>query len=410
MNKLYGIVYTDDGIYIEATVHTDNNRYRLHTIHRWNSESFIRRFLLHGKGLYLGATSRWTKKSSLLIKPDMIQVSTGELFNVCTFSSDIELHSALLADNLLGCVSDEVFLTTIPLYFTSNCPSDFLTIFSDDSGYLIGVTIEKRLMIALRMGPPGEQELTGIIARLERYWAIQSSALPLPDTIYWLGNKKYLSNDTFKNMPRYISMGGEIDTDLFAMKSVGVSICHGDTHITGFCGPHPRSRFRGIRSLTYSISLLLVGLCLLSLLVIGGTTLYDNRVLKKYRQQYRKEIVENDTIITLSRSSSSAARQYTETHKIFFFFIPWGYFLEALGRYRSKDLHLDRLGTKIEDGRNETVEIALTGWVKQRESVTDYIGNLKKTPFMRHIKLMSIERNLQSNILKFKIVCTIQAL
>jgi len=409
MPENVGIIYASDGTYVQVTAVQGKTGYSLKKKSKWNTTNALKRFLLLTKGVYVGCSTRWIKKTSILVRSDIKLVSTGDLFNVCTYNSDLQLHNSLLVNNCIGAVSDEIFLTTLPVYIEKVESSSFLTIFAGTEGYLIGVTIENRLIISVRIQDTSEHGLSGIMSRLERYWAIQSTATTLPDTIFWIGIRERIPENVFKNTPHVISLGTDFDSDQSALKAAGVALCHGERHIPLFSPATPASRFRKLRAYAYMFSLLVL-LCILAVWVnLGAWYLMQNLTLKRYQDHYFEQIIDNNSIITLTRSTNAVIRRYTRTHRIFSNRVPWGDFLEALGRYKTNDLHIDRLGTKLQSQKSQSPEIALTGWTKRRESVTDFIEQLKKMPFTKNIKLLSIEREAKINTFRFKILCMIQA-
>jgi Tfp pilus assembly protein PilN len=416
MQNLYGIVHTDDGRYIMASVRYDeSNVWKLAGLKQWESHNVLKRIFLLHRGIYFGIKS-WQKPqesdfsddnliSAIYDKPDVLASGNKGNLDIVTNSADLNAHKEALCANLLGVISEDAFLATIPLCMHGKTGDSFVTVYGNGQYYIIGITVNEKLLASFRMALGAHEKLSGHLGRIERYWNVKFPDVEFPDRIIAMGDPDH-TPDTAFDKPAY--RVESIPQDEHPLKAMGCALAQEKKVLPLFTKETQESFFRKKRTLIYSLSAGFLLLGLLSFTVLSGLNIWYNNKKTAYENEYQKVIGNNQEIKKLLKRSNELAETIMRLENTLSRQTTWGKFFHAIGNERPEDLFFERLGTEPVKDKEQAVRVALTGWSSKEGNITDFIAKLQGMPYITEVILSSIERNKKKrSIFGFKILCTL---
>lgn len=416
MQNLYGVVSNDDGRYVMAAMRSNEpNVWKLAKYTEWESHNLLRRILLFHRGVYFGIKS-WQKPRGSEINVDSTTIieqdTSGALkddgqraFDIITNDTSLDIHREALSSNLLGIVSEDSFLTAMPLYMYEKAGDSFITIYGNGSYYSIGFTSQKKLLVSFKMAPGDKEKLPGHLGRIERYWNRKFPDMPFPDTIITMGDPEHTPDAAFNQKVHRIE---DIPHDEHVLKAMGCALAQQNDLAPLFVKETPESSFRRKRTFMYGLSVGILFLGVGLLLFFSGMNIWFSNKKTAYENEYQKVIVNNQEIKKLLLRSNELAETITRLENTLSRQTIWGKFFHAIGKERPEGLYFERLGTEPLKDKEQVVRVAISGWTEKETNVTDFIAKLQDMPYVTQITLSSMERNKKKrSIFGFKVLCTL---
>lgn len=414
MENLYGIVHTEDGRYVMATIRSnDAGTWSLAKVRQWQSHNVLRGILLFHRGIYFGIASWWKPHqdnvpiTNMLIASDKSSVSTDTdgSFDVITHAADIDIHRETLQANLLAMVPEDTFLATLPLYLSDEAGDSFVSIYGSIDHYSIGVTIDRKLTVSFRMTPGSPERLSGHIGRIKRYWNMNFPDKSFPDTIVTIGDMTNTPDSAFEKSPIRVL---DTEKDIYVLKAMGSAFAQKESTVSRFAEQTPEASFRKKRTWIYGVSggLVCLGLCAVAL--FSGIDFWFVKKKAAYEEEYQHIVVYNQEVKKLTERNNELAETILRLEDTFTRRTLWGKFLHEIGKNKPGDLYFERFGSEPIPNNSQAIRIALSGWTPEEKSVTNFIAKLQNMPYVTQITPSSIERDKKKrSIYGFKILCTL---
>lgn len=377
----------------------------------------LHRMLLLNQGVYFGIPCWWKPHTSAIPIQNIIIgihetaeqdfLSSKAAFDAVANATEFGEHHGKLHNNLLGVVSEDAFLVTVPGAFHKNCGDDFIAIYCNGSFYTIGVVIAKTLLVSFRVSPPTKEALENHMGRIERYWQIRMSAKPFPDVFIALGARELFPQAV---CGRTLSFMEGLDIrDESSLKAIGVALVNTGWEAPRFADRTVEAGFRKMRSMLAVFSAGVLALGLLICACCMGLELWFNMQKARYEKEYQNVILNNQEIKQLLDGSNKLAQSIRTMEETFLHKTVWSKFLYTVAHARPDDLFFDRIGSEPVAGNPDAIHIAISGWTMRESSVTTFIARLQDLKFLSKITLMSMEReSSKQSVYGFKIVCVLQ--
>ena len=414
----HGIIHQNDGTYVHATVQLNKSgSWSFKKVKRWDGSSTLHQVLLLNQGIFLGIPCWWKPHtSSIPIQNVIIGIhettgqdflSSNAAFDAVANATEFGEHHGKLHNNLLGVVSEEAFLVTVPGAFRKNCQDDFVAIYNNGSFYTIGIVIAKTLLVSFRVSPPTKEALENHMGRIERYWQFRMPAKPFPDVFIALGARELFPGTV---CGRTLSFMEGLDTrDEPSLKAIGVALVNTGWEAPHFADQTVEAGFRNIRSMLAVFSAGVLALGVLICACCLGLELLFNTQRTAYEKEYQNVILNNQEIKQLLEGSNKLAQSIRTMEETFSRKTVWSKFLYTVANARPDDLYFDRIGSEPIAGNPEVIHMAISGWTMRESSVTTFIARLQDLKFLSKITLMSMERqSSKQSVYGFKVVCILQ--
>jgi hypothetical protein len=402
MKKIYGVIPTNEGDFVMATLEKTPKGWQKSQIKQWGIQDTFKNTLLLDKGVFLGLNSSWLRHSAPEYTEMKMALSDNE-FVVCTRQGNYNLYSNEIENNLLGVYPEDAYLSTIPLFMISQPLNSFVTLAKEDSVYKIGITINRRLNIVFTIIAEDLRQLQGHFARIKRYWFGLRNNIPFPETTYIL-NIPDISLDEIINI-RHITLP---DSEITVLKATGIALCGVEPIIPRFSGPTAACRFKSIRTLTYALSSILFVSTLLILLSVIGYNHYLKTNIAKCNEKYNEIIAKNKEIGQLLNDGDLLAEKFWRMESFASQQTNWAKLLHFIGMKRQKGLFIEKMGSDP-SANGANVRILFMGWSANDNEVTDLIRKLNTSEIVSDVKLTSLEREEKNlDFCKFKIICLLK--
>ncbi len=416
MKKCYGIVHSFDGRYVMAAMQcTEAGTWNPVEITQWQSQNILRRILLFHRGIYFGSTS-WWKPSGFDIPEDTMCKAAGDPdtltpplvpnhYDIVAYTADLDIHKEAFQSNLLAIVPEDLFLTALPLNLCNETGDSFVSVCGTEDLFLIGVTIERKLIAVYRMAPGTPENLSSYLGRIKRFWSITFDGVSFPEKVVAVGSIVELPDTAFEKAPIRVA---EDKKNISFLRAMGTAIAHKEEMAPAFTGPSPEASFRKVRTWLYGISvgLIITGLCAIA--VFSGINYWYVKKKGAYEAEYQDVIANNQDIKKLTDRNNELAETILRLEETFTRRTLWGRFLHEIGKSKPADLYFERFGSEPIKNNPQSIRIALTGWTPKELSVTKFIASLQDMPYVTQITLSSMERDKKNRSkYGFKILCTL---
>lgn len=412
MRNLYGIVHTEDGRYVMAAMRfNDSGSWVASGIRQWQSNNVIMPYLLFRRGISFGVNAWWRPRTSAIAIDNMVTAEsaaaeeTDQKYDLVTYSADLRIHTQVLKSNLIAVAPQDLFLATLPLNLHEKSTDSFLSICSGKDYYLIGVTVNQRLVISYKMAPCSEEKLPGYIGRIRRYWNINFPEIVFPETVFIIGDSSAIPDSAFVKHPVRVAEG---EDDINALRAMGVAFARDSDSVPLFASQTEESAFRKKRTLLYGVSAGLVAITLLILVFFIGINLWYGRRIDSFKAEYRRVISHNQDVKKIIDRNKELAETILRLENTFTHKTIWGKFLHVIASGKPDNLYFERLASEPVKEKGNVINIALNGWTENESSVTEFISTLQELPYVTQITLSSMERDKKKpSVYLFKILCTL---
>lgn len=410
MSRRYGIIATDEGKFVCATMYRQGKGWRCLNVRQWNSDNQLRNALLLARPVSLGISCHWLRTPPAE-KPDILVCGTEPSFVACTNRAGYELFTGALENNIVGVYPDDALLTTLPVHFASQAEDSFIALLFTDAAVRIGVTVNRTLIAAFSAVVSSAAELEGEIGRIERYLEKARPQSGFPSVRYTLDTSSFCSDEEIG--ARRIDCGTEVPGELRAM---GCALCgltsendntHGPTHNVPAFGDNFAAG--GVRKVFTAIVYGVAALFAVAVIATGTLALYsrfaDSRLLAA-KNDYLRILEGNTEIRELAATADTLSRRLMRINRQLSMRTTWGPFLHQLGSTRPRGLFLERLGSESVIDSVSATRIALAGWCENETVATEYIKALQESKYLSDVTLASMNRiSEQQTACRFKIIC-----
>ncbi len=379
----------------------------------WDSDKKLKTTLLFHRGVHVGIQSWWRPikatagmEQFTVALNDVSENDDDDQVNpqAIALTSDLNIQTQTFEHNLLSIVPQDCFLTTIPLAMSS-VGDTFVTIFGDQSHFLIGITRKRKLLVTYSLARKEGVSLTGFLGRIKRTWELKCPDVSFPDKMCVLGDPQQISDSLVGQSVVYIDTIPHAKKNLIA---IGSALAQEGAELPSFVKETDSAQFRTIRTWLYGVSLGLILLGVLSILGLGGINFWYSHKKNAYEAEYQKVIANNKEINKLLKRTDNLAETIMRLEETFSRQTLWGKFFLAVANERPENLYFERIGTEPIAGKDMAVRVAITGWTSQESSVTKFIGKLQEMSYVTEITLSSLERNKKKRtVFGYKILCTL---
>jgi len=408
MSTIHGIVPTQFGRYVIASLRKTENVITGVTVKSWNCDNKLRRFLLLHKGVYCGVPSFWKSAKSILPAEVFCNETPDNPFTIATDRIHADIHINALSQNLLGVVPDDAFLNTIPLYLNSKPEDSFIAIYSNEEYCKIGIVTNRKIHAVFRFTRCKISHIEFYIARIERYFKATCPHIHFPSHCFLIGADTGMVFDKFSLTPLPVIIGKKNIKDEDELKAIGVAFVKENGEVPLFTGATLQSSFRNVRAGSYIGSLSVVGAAILALVFIYAANIITSKNLGSYESQYNSMFSNNVSIKSIVARNESLAKAILSLEQEMSAYTNWTQLLNVLGTEKTDDILFDKLGSEpVADKKISAVRIAITGCARNEVAVTGLISRLQKISFLSKVTLASLaksEKNANTN--DFKILCT----
>ena len=417
MQHLYGIVSTDDDRYVMAAMTADEGgTWKLGKLTEWEHHAFSRVLLLFHRGVYYGITSWFKPRESTVVDDSLTPADYDTIekdadaaappaLSVVTNTTVLDAHREALSPNLLGMLSEDAFLATVPLCMHEKCGDSFVTVFGNGTCYRIGITENGTLTAVFRMAPGGHEKLPGHLGRIERFWHSRFPDKVFPEKILALGDPEFSPKTAFEKPVQRVQ---GVPREEHTLKAMGCALAQKKKVLPLFVGETPGAAFRKKRTILYGLSAATLLVSIMLLIAMVGMNAWYTGKKTAYENEYQRVIGNNKEIKKLLKRSNELAGTITRLENTLSRQTIWGKFFYTVGKERPEGLFFERFGTEPIPDEEQTVRVAISGWTAQETKVTDFIARLQEMPYVTHITLSSLERNKKrKSIFGFKVLCTL---
>jgi Tfp pilus assembly protein PilN len=351
--------------------------------------------------LRVGIPSHWIRQLSNETE-QFVTSSESTLFSPCVHESQTDFHARTLEKNCIGIFPDDAYLCTLPLHFGTHQQDSFIAIYKDENVIRIGITIQRTLSGVFSLPSLLHSQLNGFIDRIIRYYKIAAPEIEFPSTVYIFNKQEVTPGSAY--VTHSIDLPVRVTSEI---KALGVALCSSGCVVPSFSGPTQGSKYIGIRTSIYIVSLLL-------LLCTGAVTGYvyyqyftNKNKLRQCEIEYKNILNNNSEIRELTQSGETLAKKLLRIETFAAHPTRWGQFLEFLGNVRPPKLFFERLGSE-QSPDSRVIKIAIAGWADSETTVTDFIQKMNTSPFISNVTLSTLERDNKQNTTRFKILCSVQ--
>lgn len=408
MQRLHGIVPTEEGRYVMVSMKQGPSGWTVERRKRWNTGDPVRNRLLLWRGVHLGLPAHWRSRTSQLGGANYLSAAGDSPYTAQTYPVEHETHTARLTGNLLGALPDHAYLCTLPRRLAGSPPESFLAARIDGECMRIGVTIRDNLYCVFDMIPADPSSLAGHCARIRRFIAAASPDEDIPSRVYVLNDIEVPGDDEVSVEKLDLAKAGLAGADEATLRAAGVALTQTDTSVPLFCGPTEGASWRTVRSWVYGISL---GLVLTAALLAAGLAAGSRYLawrIEAQQKSYQDILASNEDIRDQIRENRDLSRKVLRLNRTFSRQTRWGAFLSHIGSTRPKGLYLQRLGTEQVQGKPPRVRCALAGWATDQALVTKMMSSLRTMEGISDISLAMLEQDPKNrNIARFRILCTL---
>ena len=405
MTRKYGISINSEGNVVCAALCRSPSTWKLKNVRQWNSQSFVKNYLLLNRAIHLGLQCHWIRTPPSDTR-DLVLSSEEPSFTVCTNRIECDHFSDVLRNNLDAVFPDDALLLTLPLHFIENVSPSFISIFNEGSTIKIGVILQATLIVVFNVKATSHRELDGHIGRIERYLHTVLPEVPPLETQYVINDIDFY--DCSAVGAERVPCGSD---DSAVLKAMGCALCDIAPGVPRLCGPTFESRFRRIRTLVLYGALLvsLIGVMLTATLFAVGW--HFNLKVADAKKNYQDILANNSEIRELIAVGDRLSGQIMRLNQRASRRTTWGPFLQSIGSLRPSGLFFERLGSEPLQGPDAKIRIAMAGWCENETIATSFIKALKGKPFLSDVTLASMERiNGQQPACRFKILCVLSTL
>lgn len=411
MRNLYGIVHTEDGRYVMASMRCDESgKVASSGIRRWQSNNFLMPYLLFHRGVCFGIASWWRPRTSNVPLDNMVYADSdayddNRRFDIVAHAADLRIHTQALKSNLLAVVPEDTFLVSLPLNLYKEDVNSFISISCTSNYYLAGIIIDKQLIASFKMAPCSEDKLPAHIGRIRRYLNINFPNITFPETVFVIGNSSNTPDSAFAKPPIHIS---EEEGDINVLRAMGAAFAQNVESVPLFASQTEESIYREKRTLIFGISAGLIVIPVLLVAFFIGINFWSSKRIDSFKADYQHVISHNKDVKKIIDRNNELAETILRLEDTFTRKTIWGKFFHAIARNKPDNLYFARLGSEPVKDKENIIRIALTGWTPKESSVTNFISILQELPYITQITLSSMERDKKkTSVYSFKILCTL---
>jgi Tfp pilus assembly protein PilN len=404
--QLHGIIATDDGSFLMASLEKTAQGWVVKRQSRWNAGNALKNLLLLQRGVVCAAPSHW--------KPAPVRspVSAGGLVSApsngplapCAGEGIITNYTGRLSHNMLAVVPGDAFLCTIPLALDRDPKQSFVSVHRAGSLYKIGITVNGGLAAVFAMAPATPQALAGHLARIARYWERAAAGAALPPHVYLIGGCEAPADLAASRLDGAGSGIDMSDTDALAAAGAALSDRYGA--VPRFAVDAAPASLRKARTALYALSAGLALCALIACVTLPVLSAAAHGRLASYKKQYQAILANNPDLKVLMGKNDSLARLIISAQDEALGQTRWSQMLQTLGTVRPEGLFLEMLASEGA-AASGSVRVALSGWAYNESQVTGFIASLQKSGVYSGVSLSSLERNESSNLSNFRITCTL---
>jgi Tfp pilus assembly protein PilN len=406
--KIHGIISTDHGRYVMATLKKNGAAWRVSHASSWNSGNQWPAHLLMNTGIVLGLHSSWRSSATTLGSDGFTGTETMQAFNPVIHTAHITAHQKQLGTNAIAFVPDDAFLSSIPLSVINNCPASFISVYTAGTQVKIGVTIQKKLYAVFSFGVKDSQEIESHVGQILRSVSMKAADAPAPAKAYFI------------NLPvpdGFVELDGEEipagalginknDGDI--LKAAGAAIAYNLDAIPEFVIDTSPARFRHIRACIYGITCTVAVLSILMITGLLAGQAYLSGQIKKNKAAYESVLGQSKDLQILLAENDSLAARAQSVSRMLSNRTGWSTLLDHLGRLCPEGLSISRFGSEPIPSNNAQVRIALNGSAVKQTLVTDFIGQLQKQHGISSVSLSSMEQSETGDKSTFTILCILR--
>jgi Tfp pilus assembly protein PilN len=408
MPLLSGIVATEDGRFVMASLRKKKSGAYHCSINRWSMRNKIRTIFLFNRSVCCGVPSFWQPATSIIPGNRISAGADGDFFRPIANTIDADLQKNALSNNISALVPDNTFLCEVPLLFADRPQSSFISVYFAKNGVSIGVVIDKKLVVVFNMAAEKITLLESHLGRIKRYWAKVYPTGAFPEHVYIINSKDKFEFQDFSIHHIAIKFG---DMTLNADEEIRALGCA----LSGQTGNIPAFQISSIDYLSRVLrSAIIIGSA--AIILISALFTLTPAILFKITEtrlhyleaKYRSGIMENREIRDLAGRNDSLAKDILSLQAKFSKQTRWSGFLETIGKNRPNGLFLEKLGSEPVASSSSKIRIAISGSAENETLVTDFIARLQKDELVSGVSLSFLEKNEKNKkICNFRIICLI---
>jgi cell division protein FtsB len=402
--KLYGIVPAPDGSFVQVKISETKGVWKVDSVLRRDVNDTIRNILLLDKMVSVGVHSYWVHKDI----PEYLSLISARAsfgdFNVCTPTTDFNLYSESVKNNLGGVYPDDAYLCTLPIHLAPRISHSFVTVARDGDIYKVGVVVHLQLVAVFSVTAADNRQLNGFLSRLYRYWTTLDIDKKYPGTTVLL-NSPDVTIDDEDECVLHLSFYPE---DVEVVKATGVALCEIEEGVPAFSKETAGCKARKVRSGFVVSSVVLVVISLLVFIIVTAANLYLKAQIESGKKVYNTKIEQNKEIRELFNNGTQLARQIESLDSSGAQRSSWAKLLHYIGANRPAGLFVDKMGTDKSEKTGE-YRVAITGWAGNEIAVTEMMKRLNGSHVVTNAVLQSMQQEpKKNNYYIFKIICLLK--
>jgi hypothetical protein len=409
MQRCYGMVSTDDGFYVMASLQKKKSGKYGCSIRKWKIHNRIRTYSLLQKKISFGMSSLWQQGSTVVAESKFESFVKGNaVFKPVAEKKDYDIHINLLKNNISSAFPDNAFLCSLPLFLSNSKHESFISVYCTDTIYSIGIVVDRKLSAVFNMPCREYSSLEYHLVRIKRYLENIYSGFVIPRHVFVMGQDSGYVCDGFSIHYLQIMIGGRRFVDYPEIKAIGCALAVDYGIIPVFPVRQPDSVSRNIKYLlTIAASVIVVSTVFFTCGTSALAYIAKTR-LHKLETRYGSSVMNNAGIKEIMNKNDSIARQILRMQSGLSVKTHWGHLLEIIGKNRPEGLFYEKLGSEPVPGHPERMRIAISGSAKNQSLVADLIASLQKDRMFSGISLSYMEKNGKKNdICDFRIICSV---
>lgn len=408
-NKYFGIIQNSSGLYVTASLlKNEAGDYTNPTFRTSESIDFKDELIWGKNGVVYGIPVKYQPENSKVIYEHYnasINCSDSVLKTMANHP-DLNFAVDLVDANLVKIVSENAFLTTVPLYLSDYKEDSFISIYSAEEYYLIGITVKGYQKAAFRLNSNKDEELIGYIGRLKRYWSMKNASEKFPEMVIFINRNE--SPLLLMLKPHTINYGSFEDLSLDKIRALGLALAQIGDNVAVFKEETERSSFRDKRYVINMASIVIFAATLISVVSLLLLGKFNGFKLSSLKKEYARIISADAEIKGLKDRNRELASTILYMESNISKRTRWAEFLQLLGKSAPKGLFIEKLGSEPVKGVSNQIKIALLGYSSEEISITKLISLLQKTAYITKVSLVSMEKDKKRNDkYRFKVICTL---
>jgi len=397
-----GVIHTLDGSIVCVKLKMKHGRCTAEAVKSWPASNVFKTALILSEGAVFGLYTEWRRTApNSNLEPPVSEASAD--FNPYLHPARASVILEALSGSITSAVTEDSFLLTLPLAFGKDPPVSFLSIFYENDIVKFGVVIERKLEAVFSFPCNEDSYIEASAARVKRYWSRVMKRNDFPKTVFVLHDDDGQYNE-YDGLERQAPALPEELYGSDVMKAAGAALAA--VHQAPAFNVPPPHRFKVHRPALLKAAAVLLCISLFVTLIPLAANYHAGKKLARNENIYNLKLNENRSLQDLEKTADELSSKILSIKKTYDQSSRWGNLLLLLAEIKPDGLFLERLGSDQVHGSENSVRIALNGWARSENQVTEFISGLQTSNYISGVSLASMERDAKNNnICKFRILC-----